>query len=673
MAASIIKEVKKTVPEQFHHVVESIFETSLEYVENTSNEYEGKPKRFHHGGTSAAAAAAAATPATPSKEKDKDSETEASNLAIARVMMQLWSPQMFRHAETLILKEAVKEKYFEEKDFKFICVFNEDAEESGDISWLIQDQDDVIIDLVWNIFNLKAHFDGVHIHRMLIKKSYERLKSFLSDLHPEIIERHDLSKYAFSQAIGYTLKFIHKSSHPIWRAACDLHLKHEPHHPQAWCKNINPKAKLQMLEKWLQVSSEIRSDCMYGIDLSKLNLENGYLPLPFLLESYVDMIAIEWERKKGKSEKISDSELVYMEEKFLLRYNKEQRKNIFDFVNVVISSDNSWRNVIQSEREQTLMKTLPERDRGPVLFRIEKCKNQELQRQKKKLAGAKSLENNDVPKEVLEKASDFSFYYNIALVIMDVWDAKYRKLIEHLILRKAIEDAFIEETHLQWIYFAEESEGSEETPPTSPSFNITGYEDIVNLVWEEFKMREHFSQMKDHRFWLKKSYQRLCRFLPELPEEVIERHDLSKFAFSQAVGYTLRWVHDINSPVWTKACDLHLNKEPHHPQMWQIHHGSSYKRKCLEAYLCLHSGGNNYGLVVNRLDLTSESMAVMFLQESFLDMVAVEWERKKDKKDHLNYTELVYMEERTLNRYCLKDKGYVVNLMDKIRSADSSE
>ncbi|XP_068201466.1 uncharacterized protein [Palaemon carinicauda] len=666
MASLIILKLKKTVPEQFHHQVESIFETSLEYTETNSKDYERNPKRIHRS-------SAVSSTETPPKEEDNDHEVKASNLAIAMVMMQLWSPSMFRYAENLILREAVREKFIEEKDFRFICVFNEDAEESDAIDWVIQDQDDVIIDLVWNTFNLKTHFDGVHIHRTLIKKSYERLKTSLADLHPEIIERHDLSKYAFSQAIGYTLKFIHKSSHPIWKAACDLHLKQEPHHPQAWSKTISSEAKLQMVKKWLQVSEENHGGCVYGIDISNLNLENGYLPLPFLLESYVDMVAIEWERKKGKSEMISNSELVYMEEKFLMRYNNEQRKNIFDFVNLVISSDKSLRNVILSEREQTLMKTIPEKDRGPVLFRIENCKRQELKRQQKKFAGSESLGNKDIPKDVLDKASDFSFYYNIALVIMEVWDPNYRKFIESSILRKAIKDDFIEENHLQWIYFAEEPEGTLENPINISSYKIKEHEDVVKLIWEEYKMKDHFSQMKDHRFWLKKSYQRLSKFLPELPEEVIERHDLSKFAFSQAVGYTLRWVHDINSPVWTKACDLHLNKEPHHPQMWQTHHGPSYKSKCLEAFLCFQSGGNNYGLVLSDLDLTSESMAGIFLQESFLDMIAVEWERKKGKDDDLNYTELVYMEERHLNRYCLKDKEYVMSLIEKVRAADNIE
>ena len=189
----------------------------------------------------------------------------------------------------------------------------------------------------------------------------------------------------------------------------------------------------------------------------------------------------------------------------------------------------------------------------------------------------------------------------------------------------------------------------------------------VKLLWYEFKLNEHFRQVQQHRHWVKQSYLRLAHFMSELSEQVIERHDLSKLTLSQSIGFTLRWVHDIDFPVWQKACDFHLNWEPHHPQMWSNKNTVEHIQNCLERWL---GSRDSHGVVMSTLDLNTENMARVFLLESLVDMIAVEWERRKGQQQDLTNTELIYMEDKYLSKYTPTDKTLITELMKVISVAD---
>lgn len=610
------------------------------------------------------------------KRKSK-AEKAALPVAIAKLIMEVWSPQMRRHAEALILQKAIEEQYLQEDHLKWVHVLEKSDDDydndSRNNGWVIENQDSTIIELIWNRFNIKEHFSTVKSHRMWIQRSYDRLKDFVPSLHAEIIERHDLSKFAFSQAIGYTLKWVHNLYNDIWKTACDLHLHNEPHHPQTWSNLHTPEEKRKALEYWTKDVCEFHNGCPYGIDIANLDLNSEDLAEPFLLESFIDMVGVEWERKKGQNLDISLRQLVYMDDKFLNRYSKKQHQIISNLMERIIASDDGWKTVALTEREKLLMTTVPQHRRASYVCQTEVQKKYEEKRLinlVKKDESEKNEGNIDdvLTEEMIRNAHDAAFLIMISRVVMEHWDNSFRKHAEEVILKKAIEDKVLCESHWKWIRIIDNYDEIQGNDATSDI--LVNDDAILQLLWLDFNLCEHFSQVKCHRYWIMQSYMRLSRFMPELPEEVIERHDLSKFALSQSIGYTLKWVHDINYPVWRKSCDLHLNYEPHHPQMWSNKHKPEFKQSCLESWLCASANDLQYGVKIASLDFTSEDMAKMFLLESLIDMVAIEWERNKDQKPDLSYTELIQMEDRFLSRYSANDKAFILNLMSIIKNAD---
>lgn len=664
MESEIENWILLTLPEHMREQGSQLIEASKVKEEERLRERSHKYGRYRHRGHNSESHA---------KVKNQ-AEKVAIPLAIGRLVMELWSSKMRRYAENLILQKAVQEGYLEESHLKWVHILEDQIEDKPEESWLINNQDDTIIKLVWDIFDIKTHYSQVKTHRSWVQKSYDRLKDFLPGLHEEIIERHDLSKYAFSQAVGYTLKWVHNTYHAIWKTACDFHLFNEPHHPQTWSKVHTPEEKHNKLHKWLAGASNFHTGCPYGLDIANLDFSTEDFAEPFLLESYVDMVGVEWERKKGMDMNISTRNLAYIDDKFLCRYSKKQHQIVSNLIAQITAADKSWEQVTLTDKEKLLMSTVPAHRRGVFASQIEIQKKNEEKRMIKAGFPDQSTASDPTVAQLTEeerkKAWKMSFNIMTARVVMELWDASFKNQIENLILKKAIEEKQIKSDHVDWILVFE-NKATSQTEEISSNRDFlpptVAIEDIVLLLWDEFKLSEHFTQVQQHRHWIKQSYLRLAQFMPELPEEVIERHDLSKLALSQSIGYTLKWVHSINFPIWRKACDLHLNWEPHHPQMWCNKNTVEHKRNCLEKWL---GNRDSYGVIVSTLDLGSENMARVFLLESLIDMVAVEWERNKGQRQDLTYTQLIYMEDKFLSRYTPSDKTFVKELMEVIRQAD---
>lgn len=598
----------------------------------------------------------------------KKARESAEPLAIAKLIMEIWSPKMRQHAEKVILNKAVQMDYLKESHLRWVFVLEGCCvEEASDFDWVIDDQDEAIIELIWNRFNMKQHFYDTWFHRLWIQRSYDRLKTFLPLLSAEMISRHDLSKFAFSQAVGYTLKWVHNVYNQIWKSACDLHLNNEPHHPQVW-KSPTPEEKRKKLECWLTDVCDFRNGCPYGIDINNLDLQSQDFAEPFLQESFLDMVAVEWERKKGQRLDITTRELVYMDDKFLQRYSPVQHQIVHNLIQNIILSDKSWNDITLSEREKKLLSTIPQDRHAVIACQIENQKKAEVARQVKlanEVEKGSSKFSGKPSEEMIQRGHDIAYFITVCRVVTEIWNAKFRQYAEKLLLKKAVSEGFIEEKQVKWVsvFHPPIEDDSEE--------QIMLDDDLVlQILWEDFNLQKHFSAVNIHRYWVKQSYLRLSQFMKELPEEVIERHDLTKFALSQSLGYTLKFIHEVNYPVWRKACNMHLNCEPHHPEMWSGKHNPEDKQVCLENWLCVQAAGYTYGLDLSTLDFASEDMAKLFLLESLLDMVAVEWERNKGQRPDLTYTELVYMEDRFLARYSPKDKDFILELMSIIRQAD---
>lgn len=326
MASNVQEILNSSVPDHLKEKVSSLISSSRTAEEERLRKRRSEGRRFAQ---------------FTDDEIKRKAESQSLHLAIARLVMEVWSPKMKRHIEHLILNKAVEEKYLEERHLKWVNVLDRaESENTTEAeSWVVDHQDGVMVDLLWNIFNMKQHFEQTCNHRLWIQRSFDRLSSFMPELHAEIIDRHDLSKFAFSQAVGYTLKWVHSGWHNIWAVSCNLHLNNEPHHPDMWSTTHTPQEKLRRLELWTKDTCDFHTGFPYGISLTTINLSSEALALPFLLESFIDMVAIEWERKKGKNLGITNAELGYIHERYLDRYTREQKQIIQKLIKTIQSSE----------------------------------------------------------------------------------------------------------------------------------------------------------------------------------------------------------------------------------------------------------------------------------------------------------------------------------------------
>lgn len=159
---------------------------------------------------------------------------------------------------------------------------------------------------------------------------------------------------------------------------------------------------------------------------------------------------------------------------------------------------------------------------------------------------------------------------------------------------------------------------------------------FYRLFLEEFGTNVHFQQTDSHRAFIHKAFDRLRSFVPSVTEEQILAHDLSKYSFEQAVGYTAKWVHGVewNDRAWQAALHHHYATEPHHPE----HH---YVTTC--------------------------EMPDSYLQESVLDMVASRWERQLGGRADVTNHDLVNFDSKFLSRYSEGDFIRVESIIKSIQ------
>lgn len=152
------------------------------------------------------------------------------------------------------------------------------------------------------------------------------------------------------------------------------------------------------------------------------------------------------------------------------------------------------------------------------------------------------------------------------------------------------------------------------------------------LFKKPFNMEMHYDQTDSHKGFVKKAYNRLKEFVPNMTDEDVERHDRTKYHLTQAVGYTARWVHNIDNDTWKEALKDHYKYESHHPQYHD-----------------------------------PEKMSKATLEESLIDMVASRWERNLGGKEEATNFELVDFNPVYLSRYQKDDKEEVEQLIKTIQ------
>ena len=103
----------------------------------------------------------------------------------------------------------------------------------------------------------------------------------------------------------------------------------------------------------------------------------------------------------------------------------------------------------------------------------------------------------------------------------------------------------------------------------------------------------------------------------------------------ELVGYTARWVWNLDCPLWQEALSHHYKNNPHHPQY-----------------------------------CPGQRMLLCHLEESTIDMMACHWERTLDGKEDVTAGELILFSDIYLNRYLEEDKQTVQRIPQKIASSE---
>ncbi|CAL4110069.1 unnamed protein product, partial [Meganyctiphanes norvegica] len=247
----------------------------------------------------------------------------------------------------------------------------------------------------------------------------------------------------------------------------------------------------------------------------------------------------------------------------------------------------------------------------------------------------------------------------IALCYRYKWSNKLKKDAEKIMVQYGVKESYIRKGDVDFIL---------NEPRVLDHIYIKGAEEAAELLWSPkfLNVKKHYEETWSHRLWLMRTFQRLVKLDKLQIFENIDKetqtqlehrcdiHDLSKFRLDQAVGYALRWVHKIDSPIWYEACNLHLMQEDHHPQHY-------FSRTTIDLSKPVN--------LVKGLDHSDdERMDILPLLESILDMIASRWERalKGDLAAPTHMLVNIAIEQNYLDRYCPCNYDYAVSIYQKI-------
>ncbi|ORY45046.1 hypothetical protein BCR33DRAFT_716399 [Rhizoclosmatium globosum] len=167
----------------------------------------------------------------------------------------------------------------------------------------------------------------------------------------------------------------------------------------------------------------------------------------------------------------------------------------------------------------------------------------------------------------------------------------------------------------------------------TPQFPIADAD--FELFATVFAARKNTRIALSHKEFIRKTFLRFRPFFPNLTAETVHVHDNSKLnSFIEVIGYTEKWVHGTTIH-WEAAKQHHYDVNSHHPE---FHHGNE--------------------------------MTASDLEESVVDMLAIQWERRYGGDDTVPAATLVTIDDVYLQRYVVADRPRVRQLLDLIAKSD---
>ena len=168
----------------------------------------------------------------------------------------------------------------------------------------------------------------------------------------------------------------------------------------------------------------------------------------------------------------------------------------------------------------------------------------------------------------------------------------------------------------------------------------------------------HLRTATSHRNWLRRSL-KFCQMIGATfsgdMEDLIRKHDLSKYTPEEVLGYAVMFgdgqvswkkleiVEEKNE--WNLALDHHYIHNPHHPEYFYPKQGNGQREK--------------FSIV------EADPKGRLYIEESLIDMLASRGERNLKDDPAVSVGKWLDIAEVYLTRYSETDKKYVMQLLSK--------
>lgn len=228
-------------------------------------------------------------------------------------------------------------------------------------------------------------------------------------------------------------------------------------------------------------------------------------------------------------------------------------------------------------------------------------------------------------------------------LVLKKWSQTMVNRAQNMILDKAIDEGLLEPHQKKWVLvFPHVTNGSQNSND----------EDIINLLWYKYNLREFFINLHRHRLYIKQTYHFLRDYLPiYLPYEILDRHDLTKMCFNQAMDFTKHYIHGDHM---NNGRRFHKSHEPHHPQFFNRFYNKDTLQLWIDAGSC-------------RIDVGNDSeMHMIFLVESFVDIIARKWEKHDDRYYPIPPSFRMLVQFLNLDRYSYTQKNELLDIISYI-------
>ena len=167
----------------------------------------------------------------------------------------------------------------------------------------------------------------------------------------------------------------------------------------------------------------------------------------------------------------------------------------------------------------------------------------------------------------------------------------------------------------------------------------------------------HLRTATSHRKWLRMSFE-FCKMIGVKfsgdMEELIRRHDLSKYTAEEVLGYAVMFGDEqvnwkqLDPPEkaeWDLSLEHHYIHNPHHPEYFYVKQTDGQREK--------------FDIIK-----TVPDKGKLYMEESLIDMMASRGERNLKGDPTISVEKWLDIDERYTKRYAEADRTYVMELAD---------